>query len=40
MIQTFLIFKTKEHSMNLQSDILATSDYLEKAKEKDDVILN
>ena len=29
----------KEHSMNLQSDILATSDYLESAKTRDDVIL-
>ena len=29
----------KEHSMNLQPDILATSDYLEDAKEKNDVIL-
>lgn len=28
-----------EHSMKLQSDILATSDYLETAKTKDDVIL-
>ncbi|ABX12576.1 sulfurtransferase [Nitrosopumilus maritimus] len=31
--------QSKEHSMNLQSDILATSDYLESAKERDDVIL-
>ena len=31
--------QNKEHSMNLQSDILATSDYLEQAKERDDVIL-
>ena len=30
---------TKDHSMNLQSDILATSDYLESAKTRDDVIL-
>ncbi|HJM79896.1 MAG TPA: rhodanese-like domain-containing protein [Nitrosopumilus sp.] len=30
---------TKNHSMNLQSDILATSDYLESAKNRDDVIL-
>ena len=29
----------KDHSMNLQSDILATSDYLESAKTRDDVIL-
>ena len=29
----------KEHSLNLQSDILATSDYLESAKTRDDVIL-
>ena len=29
----------KEHSMNLQSDILATSDYLESAKTRDDLIL-
>ena len=29
----------KEHSMNLQSNILATSDYLESAKLRDDVIL-
>ncbi len=29
----------KEHSMNLQPDILATSDYLENAKERNDVIL-
>ncbi|WP_428326746.1 sulfurtransferase [Nitrosopumilus sp.] len=31
--------QSKEHSMKLQSDILATSDYLESAKERDDVIL-
>ena len=31
--------QNKEHSVNLQSDILATSDYLENAKERDDVIL-
>ena len=31
--------QNKEHSMNLQSHILATSDYLEDAKERDDVIL-
>ena len=31
--------QTKEHSMKLQSDILATSDYLETAKSRDDVIL-
>jgi len=31
--------QSKEHSMNLQSDILATSDYLETAKSRDDVIL-
>ena len=31
--------QSKEHSMNLQSDILATSDYLEGAKERDDVLL-
>ena len=31
--------QSKEHSMNLQSDILATSDYLENAKERNDVIL-
>jgi len=29
----------KNHSMNLQSDILATSDYLENAKTRDNVIL-
>ena len=29
----------KEHSLNLQPDILATSDYLESAKERNDVIL-
>ena len=31
--------QSKDHSMNLQPNILATSDYLESAKEKDDVIL-
>ena len=31
--------QSKEHSVNLQSDILATSDYLESAKERDDVVL-
>lgn len=31
--------QNKEHSVNLQSNILATSDYLESAKERDDVIL-
>ncbi|MGH1522347.1 MAG: sulfurtransferase [Nitrosopumilus sp.] len=31
--------QSKDHSMNLQPDILATSDYLENAKEKNDVIL-
>jgi thiosulfate/3-mercaptopyruvate sulfurtransferase len=31
--------QSKEHSMNLQPNILATSDYLESAKERDDVIL-
>lgn len=31
--------QNKSHSMNLQSDILATSDYLESAKTRDDVIL-
>ena len=31
--------QNKDHSMNLQSDIVATSDYLETAKTKDDVIL-
>ncbi len=31
--------QSKDHSMKLQSDILATSDYLESAKERDDVIL-
>ncbi len=31
--------QAKEHSMNLQPAILATSDYLESAKERDDVIL-
>ena len=30
--------QSKEHSLNLQPDILATSDYLESAKERDDVI--
>ena len=29
----------KEHTMKLQSDILATSDYLENAKTRDDVVL-
>ncbi len=29
----------KDHSLNMQSDILATSDYLESAKTRDDVIL-
>jgi len=29
----------KEHSLNLQPNILATSDYLESAKQRDDVIL-
>jgi thiosulfate/3-mercaptopyruvate sulfurtransferase len=29
----------KDHSLNLQPDILATSDYLENAKQRDDVIL-
>lgn len=29
----------KEHSLKLQPDILATSDYLESAKQRDDVIL-
>ena len=29
----------KDHSLNIQSDILATSDYLESAKTRDDVIL-
>ena len=29
----------KEHSLNLQPDILATSDYLESARQRDDVIL-
>jgi len=29
----------KEHSLNLQPDIMATSDYLESAKQRDDVIL-
>ena len=31
--------QNKTHSINLQSDILATSDYLENAKTRDDVIL-
>ena len=31
--------QNKEHSMNLKPDILATSDYLESAKTRDDVIL-
>ena len=31
--------QNKTHSLNLQSDILATSDYLEQAKERNDVIL-
>ncbi len=31
--------QTKDHSMKLQPDILATSDYLETAKTRDDVIL-
>ncbi len=31
--------KSTEHSMSLQPDILATSDYLESAKERKDVIL-
>ena len=31
--------QSKEHSMNLQPDILATADYLESAKDRDDVIL-
>ena len=31
--------QNKEHSMKLQPDILATSDYLESAKTRDDVIL-
>lgn len=31
--------QNKEHSMKLQPNILATSDYLESAKEKNDVIL-
>jgi len=31
--------QSKEHSVKLQSDILATSDYLESAKERDDVVL-
>ena len=31
--------QNKEHSVNLQPDILATSDYLESAKNRDDVIL-
>jgi len=31
--------QSKEHSMNLQPNILATSDYLETAKTRDDVVL-
>jgi len=31
--------QNKDHSMNLQSDIMATSDYLDSAKTRDDVIL-
>ena len=31
--------QSKEHSINLQSNILATSQYLEDAKDRDDVIL-
>jgi len=31
--------KAVKHSINLQSDILATADYLEKVKEKKDVVL-
>lgn len=31
--------QNKEHSVNLRPDILATSDYLESAKQRDDVIL-
>ncbi|KER06533.1 thiosulfate-3-mercaptopyruvate sulfurtransferase protein [Marine Group I thaumarchaeote SCGC AAA799-E16] len=31
--------QNKEHSVKLQPDILATSDYLENAKQRDDVIL-
>ena len=31
--------KVVKHSINLQSDILATADYLEKVKEKKDVVL-
>ena len=31
--------QSKEHSMNLQPNIMATSDYLESAKERNDVIL-
>lgn len=31
--------QSKEHSMNLQSSILATSQYLEEAKDRDNVIL-
>ena len=31
--------QSKNHSMNLRSDILASSDYLENAKKRDDVIL-
>ena len=31
--------QSKQHSMNLRPEILATSDYLEQSKEKEDVIL-
>ncbi|KFM19774.1 thiosulfate-3-mercaptopyruvate sulfurtransferase protein [Marine Group I thaumarchaeote SCGC AAA799-P11] len=31
--------QSKEHSVKLQPDILATSDYLENAKQRDDVVL-
>ena len=31
--------QTKQHSMNLQPNILATSEYLESAKDRDDVVL-
>lgn len=31
--------QNKKHSVNLQSDIIATSDYLQDAKKRDDVIL-
>ena len=31
--------QNKDHSMNLQSDIMATSDYLDSVKTRDDVIL-